>query len=466
MDVKLGNIKSILIIRPDAIGDCMLITPAISLIREKYPNAKISVLCQSYTKDIFLHNPDVDELFEDWFVKKRASLTRGIRKYAEFIKGKNFDLSIHFYNELPYALLAKSAKIKYRVGDISKPLLRSFYNIKGDCRWNDLTLHEVEHNILLLKSLGIDLPESPPPMKIEANKEISKKIQEEHNLNNNDIVIGIHLGTGRGNKAWLPERYSQVIDSLSSKFKAKIIITGSEKEKIQAKKVLSLCKNKPIDLVGKTTLEELIATISRYNIYIGVDTGPLHIAAALKIPIVAIFPTKFVKPSEWGPWQTQHVIIRKAITCSQKCLPRNCPFDDCLKSISADDILAGVENILENKGNKTLIGMKADWFKKSVSIFTNRRDIQINLSIAGYHAVDIGMATSPIKLVKQMVKEDINVIHWVGLKFPGALHIAKFLATPQLPIPPIVIHEKSRNDLSVKSLIELYKLKFNTSLRH
>src|SRR3989339_1645400 len=106
------NLKNILIIRPDMIGDCMLITPAISLIKEKYPQAKISVLCKSYTKDIFLSNPDVDEVIEDWIAKKRASLTRGFRKYAEFIKSKNFDLSIHFYNELPYALLAKLAKIK------------------------------------------------------------------------------------------------------------------------------------------------------------------------------------------------------------------------------------------------------------------------------------------------------------------------------------------------------------------
>jgi len=464
--IEANQIKKILIIRPDAIGDCVLITPAISLVREKFPNSHIAVLCSPYTKGVFINNPDINEIIED---------TKKIRLYR-FIQRKKFDLSVHFYNEFHYALLAKLAKIKYRLGDISKPLLIPFYNIRGNCRWNDLTLHETERNILLLSPLEIsprlftgkpeinpdfligvnNLPQNPVSLKIKPNYELRSKFEQEYQLKPDDFVVGIHIGTGKGNKAWLPDRYAKVIDYLIENKKSKIILTGSKKDLSSSQKIIQLCKNKLINLVNKTNLEELIAITSRYNLYIGVDTGPLHIAAALKIPTVAIFPTKFVKPTEWGPWATTNVIIRKSTNCSQKCLPKACPFEDCLKAISVEDVIAGIKTLMENRGNKTIPESKADWLKKSINVFTNRQEIIRELSVAGYHAVEIGMAASPIKLMKQMIKEDINIIHWVGVHCPTALKIARFLATPYLPIPPMLLHEKEQKDFSVKILINNY----------
>lgn len=443
------------------IGDCLLITPAIDLLKKKYPEAKITVLCRPYTKEIFLGNKNVDEVIEDWFALNKIGSINNFRRYIDLIRSKNFDCSIHFYNELPYALLARFAGIKQRVGDISKPLLAPFYNLRGDCKWGDLTLHEIEHNILLLKPLGIELPQTPPPMSLTPKKEIVDKFISEYNIGPSDFVLGIHVGTGRGNKAWLPERYAKVIDHLYEKYNnIKMILTGSKNEAQAVRQILRICKNKPIDLVERTTLSELIAIISRYNIYLGVDTGPLHIAAALDVPTVALFPTKFVKPTEWGPWQTPHIIIRKAVNCSQKCRPLNCPFDDCLKEISAEEVLDAISNLIESKGNNTLAESRADWFKKSVNIFTNKEEILRELTLNGYHVVDIGLATSIPKLYNQLIKEDINIIHFVGLNMPYTINIAKILATPSLSIPPLLINERTRYDYSTNSLIELYKRRF------
>lgn len=447
--------KNILIIRPDMIGDCMLITPAIALLRKKYPSAKITVLGKPYTKDIFLNNPHVDFFIDDWFSEKRVKSIGDFWKYVQFIKKQKYDCSIHFYNELPYAALAFFAGIKNRIGDTSKPLLTPFYNKRSNQKWNCLPLHEVEHNILLLKPFGIELTENPPPLQIKVPQD------EAARLRFGDFVVGIHIGTGSGNKAWLPERYAKVIDHLSERIGAKVVLTGSSKELHAAKAMIRLCKNKPIDLVAKTTVPELIAAISNFSIFISVDTGPLHIAAALKIPTVAIFPTKFVKPSEWGPWQTENVIVRKAIKCSQKCLPKACPFDDCLKEITDIDVIEAVKTLIEKRGNKTLKQSKNDWLKKSINIFTNKEEAIRELTIAGYNAVEIGIANNPQFLASQMLKEDINVIHWISHTKPLALPIAKFIASPSLPIPPLLIFEKSRRDFSVDSLIELYKRRFN-----
>src|SRR3989339_1040 len=317
------NLEKILLLRPDMIGDCVLITPAITLLRKKHPNARIAVLASPYTRAIFANNPDVDEIITD-------------KKIPE----NKFDISIHFYNEFEYALMAKRAKIPVRIGSSNKPLIGWLYTKRIDQKWTDLTLHEVEHNLLLLKALDVDIS-NPPPLNIGIQRTKSK-----------DFTVGIHLGTGKGNRSWLPERYAEVADYLIKKLHAKVILTGSKKE-------IGLAEHVPGEnLVGKTTLAELIKTIATYDIYIGVDTGPMHIAAALKVPTVAIFPTKFVKPSEWGPWQTQHIVVRKKINCRRSCLPKKCELDDCLLQIKAQDVIDAVELLLKGKTHT-----KDDWIR-------------------------------------------------------------------------------------------------------
>ena len=446
MDLKKAH--KILIIRPDMIGDCLLITPALKLLKDRFPESHLTVLCRPYTKEIFLNNPDVDEVIEDGRFSK---LYRTVRS-------KKFNLSVHFYNELRYALLAKLCGIKKRLGDRSKPLLIPFYNIKSDCRWNDLTLHEVEHNILLLKPLGIELEASPPPLQLKVPVQLVEKFEKDYGINPRDLLIGVHLGTGRGNKAWLKERYAKVIDHLAEKHKALVVLTGSHKELKAAREVEGLCKKKPLNLVGRTTLSELISLISRYNLYLSVDTGPLHIAAALGIKTVALFPTKFVKPTEWGPCNTEHVIIHKAASCSKSCRPQKCTFDDCLRDISSEEVISAAEKLLENQGIKSFKEAKIEWFKRSVNVLCNRDEIIRELTILGCHAVKLELPQSLPELIGLMIKEDINLIHWVGLsQAPFLVKLAKIISTPQLAIPPLLIHNRQS---ITHDLISCYIKKF------
>lgn len=419
------SVNNILAIRPDAIGDGLLITPAISLLKKKFPAAQISVLARGYSREVFVRNPEVFEVVEE-------------------IADKKYDLSVHFYNELPFALAARKAGIKYRLGDPSKPLLRPFYNLKSDRRWSDLTLHEVEHNILLLKPLGIELPQTPPALQLG----VKPKPQ--------GFTAGIHLGTGRGNRAWLPERFAKVADHLAEKLGARVVLTGSGKETDAANKIMSLCHSRPVNMVNKTSLTELIDLIATYSLYIGVDTGPLHIASAQKIPTVAIFPSKFVKPSEWGPWQTRHVIVRKASLCRQRCLPADCPFDDCLKEITVEDVIEGIETLKAGGGNQNLSEARLDWFKRSVNVLTNRDEIVRELSLNGFNAVKLENALSISNLVRQIIKEDINLIHWVGHGRPLSLTLAKFLSILRSPLPPLLVYEKDRRDYSASALLGFY----------
>jgi len=294
-------------------------------------------------------------------------------------------------------------------------------------------------------------------MQLKVPVQLLQKLEKDYGIAPQDLLIGIHLGTGRGNKAWLRERYAQVIDHLIEKHRSTVVLTGSDRELKASREVTDLCRRKPLNLVGRTTLSELISLISRYDLYIGVDTGPLHIAAALGIKTVALFPTKFVKPAEWGPYQTKHQIIHKAASCSKSCRPQSCSFDNCLRDISAKDVILAAEDLLEGKGLANLEEAKLEWFKKSINILCNRDEVVRDLTILGCHSVKLTLPQSLSELIRLMVKEDINLIHWIGdRRAPFLLRLARMIATPQLAIPPLLVHNRQNNHKDAKDLLAFY----------
>ncbi|MCX5750939.1 MAG: glycosyltransferase family 9 protein [Candidatus Saganbacteria bacterium] len=166
-------------------------------------------------------------------------------------------------------------------------------------------------------------------------------------MNTNELVIGINLGTGKSNRPWLAKSFIETINLLTEKLGAKIILVGGPKDKEKEAFILNHVKHPPLSQVGiPPYLPELISLISQCKIFITVDTGLMHIAAALKIPTVALFPAKIIRPSEWGPWQTPHVILSNSSACKRKCIPSNCTYDDCLKGITPEAVLDAVKLLL------------------------------------------------------------------------------------------------------------------------
>jgi heptosyltransferase II len=455
--------KRILIIRPDAIGDVVLTVPAILAIREKFPEAHIAVLMSDYTRDLLAGHPAINEIIHDDLDRGKI---KNLSQYFNFVgklRAKKFDLSVHFYNEFPYALAALLAGIPRRLGDTSKTPAGWLYNLKVRQNWGNLTRHEVEHNLNLVRPIvgeGIrpEIKLYPPA----AAQEAVGRLFKENQIVDSDLKIGIHLGTGGTARVWLPQRFAKIADALQTNFGAKVILTGSAKEEKLGHEVETLCRTRPINLVGKTkNLSEFMALYSRLNLYIGRDTGPMHLAAAFKVPVVALFIEKFFKPTEWGPWLTRHVVIRKKTSCRLVCRPSRCRYNYCLTEISPEEVMAAVKTLRDGGGNTTLEGSKTDWFKKSANIITNREEVRRELSIYGYRAAAVGKSDSLPEMMSQMIKEDTNVIHWVGHNYPLALIAAKLLATPSLPVPPIFIYEKARADHSLTGLLKLYQDKFN-----
>lgn len=441
------EIKNILVIRPDAIGDCILITPAIAALKKAYPQAKITVLIGQLTYDVFAGSPHVNEIIIDPLYKKKI-LRAEFWEFVSFIRAKNFDLSVHFFNEPPYASLAFFARIKYRLGDKSKPLIAWMYNLKGFQNWRDITKHEVEHNLTLLKPLKI--PIDAPKMEIyPAPQALAsvKKLLAEHQIKPEDKIAVMHLSTGGSNRPWLPERFGEVAKFLTNELGYKVVASGQARDKALIAKAQPTADNKIIDLSTKTNLSELIALISLAKLYISVDTGPYHIAAALGIPMVAIFTGKAALPLKWGPWGTRHVVVRQKTACQEFCSRANCHKVLCAEEIKTEAVISAVKVLEAGGGNKDRSGTFLDWCQKSLNIMIaykpKNRDRAMELkqlleqNLFFVTAIDI---SQPQRFLQTLRKNDITLIHAVDGSI--RLRLAAIATGTTLPYPVLYIKDK------------------------
>ncbi|MFC1770929.1 glycosyltransferase family 9 protein [Candidatus Margulisiibacteriota bacterium] len=383
----------ILLVRPDAIGDVVLMIPLINTIKKNLPEAEIYTLQQEYTIPLLSQHPAVKEVIQDWKKQKgKIKSFADLFRYANYLRTYKFDVVIFSYLDFFYAFLMLLARIPIRIGDRNKILLRKFltHPVKQDFR--DLTRHEVEHNLDLfdkakevfsLTTIRFDLNMDLYPNK-SSETEIKKLLPE------NKLIIGIHASTGGGNKPWLAAKYAELIDLVHRKTSFQVVLTGSGNKDSQLNdKIISSAQTEIIDLTNKTDLDTLMCLIRNCSAFIGTDTGPTHIAAALKIPVLIISPTKFVKSLRWGPWLTRNRIIGEPASCPYVCYPYLCERCICLDSIDPQNVFQKlVELIPVNKAGTTskekaedkkradnnlsikqaLLKQKRDWLASSVNI--------------------------------------------------------------------------------------------------
>jgi len=360
-------LKRILVINPFGIGDVLFTTPAVRQIRESYPGSFIAYWCNRRTADILKNNPCVDKIFaaSRGDIKKifRASKIKGIKAFLSLlleIKKGAFDTSLDFSLDHRYSLITKLLGIKRRIGFNYKNrgrFLTDKINIEGYSH-----KHVIEYYLDLLNILGI-IP-TYRNMELSANETAdidSKRIPilpdglKKENAAK-ETIIGIAPGAGESwgenasFKHWREKNFAELADKLIEKHRAKILLLGSEKEKKIAENIVKTMKNKVIDLTGKTTLEELIAVISKIDILITNDGGPLHIAAALGKKTVSIFGP--VSETVYGPYppSEKHIVIKKDIPCRpcyQKFkLPRCLREKECINSIGTEEVLTATEKLL------------------------------------------------------------------------------------------------------------------------
>ncbi|MFH1380740.1 MAG: lipopolysaccharide heptosyltransferase II [Candidatus Omnitrophota bacterium] len=327
--------KRILIIEVNWLGDVLFSTPLIKAVRKRFKNAHIACMTVPRCKEILENNPNINEIIIYDEKGKHVSLLGKWRLICELRK-KHFDLAIILHRSFTRALMAFLAGITERVGYDAKK--RGFLLTKR-VEFPDRELHKTEHFLKIAESLGCDTKEKACEFFVsDEDKKFIKGELSKAGIDDNDLIIVINPGGNWGPKRWDPVKFAKVSDRLIDKYRAKIILSGAKKDIPLAEKIKNNMKNKPIIFTGRMDLKKLGALLERANFVISGDSGPMHMAVALKTNVIALFgPTS---PRLTGPFgDGNYEVIKKDVGCDVPCYDVTCGDYRCMNAVTVDDVI-------------------------------------------------------------------------------------------------------------------------------
>ena len=345
MSINLKTIQpeKILIRATNWIGDAIMTTPAVRTIRRNFPQAEISILVHPWVADVFSASPDVDKIIL-YHKKTEHRGISGIWRLSRELKKNGFDLAILLQNAFEAALIAYLSAIPLRAGyrrDLRGFLLTHPVNIP----WDRKKVHQVYYYQGLLNDLG--LQPGPDELFLAVQKQDKEKAERLFlDKTQNGPLIGLNPGASYGPaKRWPAEKYAELAMKLREKFKARIAVFGTKDDRKAALLIKKSCEGQIIDLTGRTSLSKAMALIDSCAVFVTNDSGLMHVAAALKTPLVAVFGS--TNPVTTGPFSPNATILRKELPCSP-CMQTHCKKNAfaCMEKITADEALSEVEKLL------------------------------------------------------------------------------------------------------------------------
>jgi heptosyltransferase-2 len=334
-----SKIEKIMIRSTNWIGDAVMTTPALAAVRKFFPASEITLVANPIVAELFREHSDCDRVLV--FDKKGEHKgPAGFWRFCRMLRRQKFDLAILFQNAIEAAFMAFFAGIPQRAGYATegRGLLLTQAVVLGA---SEKTLHHTDYYLHMLKQIGIGNSEAG--LRLMCSDKESKWAE---GILRWKRWVAVNPGAAYGDaKRWFPERFAQVADTLQDEFGVGVIMTGASAEADIGRDIENLMRNQPLNMIGKTTVRQLMAVLSQCVLVITNDSGPMHIAAALNVPIAAIFgPTDHTTTSPLGE---NNILIRKDVPCSP-CLLRHCPTDHrCMKEISADDVLEAARSLLQ-----------------------------------------------------------------------------------------------------------------------
>lgn len=347
---ELLGMLNILVIKISSPGDVVLVTPSLRALREKYPRAKIYCLVGKESRQILQHCPYIDGLIlydarhkhKGW--GRTILLSRKLRKYR-------FDRIIDFQNNRKSHLLAFLSFPKESYG---------FANGKGGrllshpLRTYRKDLPPVEHQFQLLEAMDIPCSERP---RLELwpsahDREHVRELLDSEWLGNSVHIVGLNIAASEKwqTKNWPMESMARLCDILAGQ-NIRVLITGMDKDRWRGQEILSKTRSKPAIFIGRTNILHLAVLIEKCKVYITPDSAPLHVAAAMGTPVIALFgPTD---SRRHRPPAQRMIIIEKQLACAP-CYKPQCPVMThiCMRGIAPEEIAAAVMKLMGDPNRK------------------------------------------------------------------------------------------------------------------
>ena len=334
--------KKIIIRMPNWLGDTIMASSIIQDVKTKFFNSHITLMCLEEHKSLFENNDFIDEILS--FKKFKFFNHKLRRNLIKTLKKNQYTLGILLTNSFSSAWLFFFGKIKKRIG--YKTHFRSFL-LNISAKKEPKKRHLIYHYKNLLTQLQIPISSSSPNIYVKKDTLLKTKTTIEKIIGKEKIIIGINpLAEYGPAKCWPKEKFIQMCRVLQQDKNIFILFFSHETHKDKILEITNhLNKQNTINLSGKTSIMELCCFIKLCNCFISNDSGPMHLAAALKIPLIAIFGSTC--PISTGPYN-HGIIIKKEIKCSP-CFKRNCPHDfSCMNKITVQEVLNKIYELIYN----------------------------------------------------------------------------------------------------------------------
>jgi len=339
------GIRRLLIRSTNWIGDAVMTTPAVRAIRNNFPRAEISLLAKPWVVPVFQHSPHVDRIIV-YDGNGRHRGTGGKLRLARELRQYRFDAAILLQNAIEAALITWLAGIPCRIGfdtDGRRLLLTHPVRRTREVK----TIHQTGYYLAMLAGAGLQ-PGSPElflELGAEDRQQAARNLAQ-WGITDGRRLIGINPSATFGpTKQWFPERFAALADRLQAKYDATIAIFGGPGDRVLGDRIAGAMRKAPIDLCGRTGLGEAMALIAACDLFITNDSGLMHVAAALQVPLIAIFGS--TDPVTTGPFRPASRVVKSEIDCAP-CLKPQCPLShmNCMRDITVDMVFTAAGEIL------------------------------------------------------------------------------------------------------------------------
>lgn len=334
-----NNKPRFLIARIDRIGDVVLSTPLPREIKRKFPESFVAVLVRKYTKDIYLHNPNVDEII----IYNEDNSLKAFLENLNNVRSRKFDYAFMLLPEEKLNYILFLAGIKTRIG-VGHKLYQFLTFTKFVDRKKYIPLrHEADYSVDMLRKIGI-APISFEPEIYLTDEEKSIALEFKNKISpNGEYVVGINTTSGNSSPNLSISEYKVLIEKLLKVNKIKVVVTDIKppEEILNIPNLLYPMINNP--------LRESIIKFSALDVLISSSTGPMHICSALKVPTISLFcPLPACSPKLWGPLGNKSIVLLpEEDYCQTKCPkdPKVCQYQGS-KKINGESIYEEVLKFL------------------------------------------------------------------------------------------------------------------------
>ncbi len=344
---------NILVIKLSAIGDVIHTLPALNAIRDAYPAAHITWLVEEAAADLVVGHRALDRVLvsrrKKWINDfKSGHRIKALGQAVQFVKtlrDTRYDIIIDFHALLKSGLLVFLAKGKRKIGfgKGMQHMEHSYLFLNEKIPAVSMEIHALDRQLVLAEAIGAKPGAIQYHIPVAAQDKAGvRMLLKKMKIQADKPIVAINPVALWDTKLWFNDRFAKLSDRLIREYGFQIVFTGANTDRSTIKEILGMMNEKAVSLAGRTSLRMLAALYEKAGFVVSTDTGPMHLAAAMGTPVIAVFgPTA---PWRTGPYGKQHQVVRADLDCSP-CFKRVCKTCDCMGQISIDKVMDAVDDI-------------------------------------------------------------------------------------------------------------------------